>query len=354
LPIANSYEGVSKILGILSKHKLGSFLAVLKLFGKSHENRYLHFPMEGYTLALDIKVSPSIWSVLDQLDEIVNKFNGKVYLTKDARMNKLSYEIQYINRLSNTTKFFSHQMTRLSNTNKHTFLIIGANSDIAKATALKYLVKFPNGQLLLASRNTIELNEFVKLNNIEKKSTVIFYDASPSTDNKQFIANLPNKPNWIMYAAGILVENDAAIQNQAIWENNVYVNYTGAVSILNELINDNNPFLSRVIGISSIAGLRGRKSNHIYGSAKSGFHQYLFGLRQSLKTKNILVQAITPGFVKTKMTKEIPLNKFANSAEEIASSIINDSTSFEIYPNVFWFFVSKIIKYAPEIFITLL
>jgi NADP-dependent 3-hydroxy acid dehydrogenase YdfG len=352
LPIANSYEGVNEILGILSKHKLGSFLAVLKLFGKSHENRYLHFPMEGYTLALDIKVSPTIWSVLDELDEIVNKFNGKIYLTKDARMNKLSYEKQYINRLSNTTKFFSHQMTRISNTNNHNFLIIGANSDIAKATALKYLVKYPNGHLLLASRNTNELNEFVKLNKLEDKSTVIFYDVTPSANIKQFVANLPHKPTWIMYAAGVLVNNEAAIENQALWENNAYVNYTGAVALLNELINDNNPFLSRVIGISSIAGLRGRKSNYIYGSAKSGFHQYLFGLRQELKNSKIIVQAITPGFVNTKMTKDIPLNKLSNSADQVAEAIITKTKGFEVYPNLFWWCMSKIIKYAPEFIIS--
>ena len=348
LPIANSYEGIKEILGILSKHKLGSFLAVLKLFGKSHEDRYLHFPMEGYTLALDIKVSPTIWHVLDQLDEIVNNFNGKIYLTKDARMNKLSYEKQYRNRLPNTTKFFSHQMTRLSNTNNHSFLIIGANSDIAKATALKYLVKYPNGHLLLASRNINELNEFVQLNNIENHSTVIFYDITPTTNNKQFVNSLPYKPSWIMYAAGVLIENEAAIQNQPIWENTAYVNFTGAVAILNELIIDNNPSLNRIIGISSIAGLRGRKSNYIYGSAKSGFHQYLSGLRQSLKSSNILVQAITPGFVKTKMTKNIPLNKLANSADQVAEAIISNSKSFEVYPNTFWWCISRIIKYSPN------
>jgi len=352
LPMLNSYEGVNEILGILSNHKLGSFLAVLKLFGKSHENRYLHFPMEGYTLALDIKVSPTIWSVLDQLDEIVNKYNGKIYLSKDARMNKLSYENQYSKRLTNTIKFFSHQMTRLSNSNNHCFLIIGANSDIAKATALKYLVKYPNGHIILASRNTIELNEFVILNKIENNSTVIFYDVSPKTNNKQFVTNLPHKPTWIMYAAGVLIDNEIAIENQAIWENNVYVNYTGAVAILNELINDNNPFLNRVIGISSVAGLRGRKSNYIYGSAKSGFHQYLFGLRQTLKNTNIIVQAITPGFVNTKMTKDIPLNKFANSADQIAEVIMSKTKRFEIYPNLFWWSISKIIKNAPEFFIS--
>jgi short-subunit dehydrogenase len=117
-------------------------------------------------------------------------------------------------------------------------------------------------------------------------------------------------------------------------------------------LNDNNPFLSRVIGISSIAGLRGRKSNYIYGSAKSGFHQYLFGLRQELKNSKIIVQAITPGFVNTKMTKDIPLNKLSNSADQVAEAIITKTKGFEVYPNIFWWCMSKIIKYAPEFIIS--
>ena len=152
-----------------------------------------------------------------------------------------------------------------------------------------------------------------------------------------------------MYAAGVLVDNESAIHNQQVWENNAYINYTGAVSILNEFINDNNPFLTRIIGISSIAGLRGRKSNFIYGSAKSGLHQYLFGLRQTLKPSNIIVQAITPGFVNTKMTKNLPKNKLANSADEIADAIISNTKSFEVYPSVLWNFVSIIIKILPEL-----
>ena len=351
LPIQNSYVGVKEILDILSKYKLGSFLAVLKLFGKSHENRFLHFPMEGYTLALDIKVTEDIWFILNQLDEIVNKFKGKIYLTKDARMSKFSYDKQYTKKIPFSTKYFSHQMMRLEYNNEHNFLIIGANSDIAKATALKYLIKYPNGHITLVSRNISDLNLFVKSNNIANKSTILFYDINHTTDNKKFIANLIMKPTWVMYAAGVIVDNESAIHNQEVWENNVYVNYTGAVSILNELIHDNNPYLSRIIGITSIAGLRGRKSNFIYGSAKSGLHQYLFGLRQYLKSYNIIVQAITPGFVNTKMTKNVPLNKLANSEDEIADAIISNSKSFEVYPNLFWRILSKIIKYAPEFII---
>ena len=145
---------VSKILKILAENNLGSFLAVLKLFGKSHENRYLEFPIEGYTLAVDIKIDDTLWDVLDKLDGIVTELGGKIYLTKDARMLNDSFEKQYPQQIQVGKKFQSDQIIRLKNMYKDSFLIIGANSDIAKATAIKYINEHRNGHLILAGRNT--------------------------------------------------------------------------------------------------------------------------------------------------------------------------------------------------------
>lgn len=96
LPLDVSYDGVKQILEILSKSGKGSFLAVLKLYGKQNENT-LSFPMEGYSLALDLKVSKSVFELLDRLDEIVENFGGRVYLSKDARLSKNSFNKTYSN-----------------------------------------------------------------------------------------------------------------------------------------------------------------------------------------------------------------------------------------------------------------
>ena len=350
IPKENSYDAVRKILEILSNNNLGSFLAVLKLFGKSHENRFLEFPIEGYTLALDIKISKNLLNILDQLDEIVTSYGGKIYLTKDARMSKMNYDLQYPNQLPKSKKFVSHQSVRLSHSNLPIFLIIGGNSDIAKATALKFINKYPTGKLFMAVRNIELMQNWIRDNHLTDNSKIIYYDVSVSSAT-DFVKQLSEKPTWIMYAAGILYNNEECINDVKKWNNNVSVNYTGAVAVLNELINDNNPHLERIIGLSSIAALRARKSNFIYGSAKAGFHQYLFGLRQNLKHRNIVVQAITPGVVNTKMTAHLKRSKISVESKDIALSIMSNTKKFEVFPDFKWKIISMIVKWGPEFLI---
>lgn len=349
MPKDRSFKGIKEVLEILSENNLGSFLAVLKLFGKSHENRYLHFPMEGHTLALDIKISERIWPVLDQLDDIVTRYGGKVYLTKDARLRHKNYEAQYQQKTTANDTFQSYQMARLEKQKEHVFLVLGANSDIAKAAAIEYTKQYPKGHLILASRNVKSLATFVADHQLEAVSDIRYFDATDLRSHREFVQQLPHQPHWILYAAGVLATNEDCFQQPDSWIENVQVNFTGAVSILNALVSDSNPFLEKVIGLSSIAGLRGRKSNFMYGAAKSGFHQYLFGLRQELRSRGVVVQAVTPGSVKTKMTQHLQLPSSANTARDIADVIVNaKSRSFELYPGFFWRLVAIMVRILPE------
>lgn len=79
-----SKQGLIEILQKISDKGLGSFLAVLKVFGK--QESLIGFPMEGYTLALDIPVRKGLFETLDELDKIVLKYGGRLYMSKDARM----------------------------------------------------------------------------------------------------------------------------------------------------------------------------------------------------------------------------------------------------------------------------
>ena len=94
LPKEVSFDGLQEILSAISKSGKGSFLAVLKLYGKANAN-YLSFPMEGYSLALDFKIEKGLFELLDRLDKIVLKYDGRIYLTKDARVGKETFEKGY-------------------------------------------------------------------------------------------------------------------------------------------------------------------------------------------------------------------------------------------------------------------
>jgi len=94
LPKALSYEGLQEILKTISDSGKGSFLAVLKLYGKANDN-YLSFPMEGYSLALDFKIEKGILELLRKLDDIVVRYQGRIYLAKDARVSKEIFEQGY-------------------------------------------------------------------------------------------------------------------------------------------------------------------------------------------------------------------------------------------------------------------
>jgi decaprenylphospho-beta-D-ribofuranose 2-oxidase len=94
LPKESSYRGLQEILTAISESGKSSFLAVLKLYGKSNDN-YLSFPMEGYSLALDFKIEKGLFALLDKLDEIVGKYSGRIYLAKDVRVNKKVFEKGY-------------------------------------------------------------------------------------------------------------------------------------------------------------------------------------------------------------------------------------------------------------------
>ena len=83
IPKAASDSGIRAILQRVARAGTGSFLAVLKLFGK--QDGLLSFPMEGYTLALDFRATPAVLALLNELDAIVADHSGRVYLAKDAR-----------------------------------------------------------------------------------------------------------------------------------------------------------------------------------------------------------------------------------------------------------------------------
>ncbi len=93
LPLESSKVGLEEILALSAKRGRASFLAVLKKFGAGHG--LLSFPISGYTLALDLPVKTGIFEFSRELDQIVLKHGGRVYLAKDACLEAESFRSMY-------------------------------------------------------------------------------------------------------------------------------------------------------------------------------------------------------------------------------------------------------------------
>ena len=129
------------------------------------------------------------------------------------------------------------------------------------------------------------------------------------------------------------------------------INYTGAVSIC-ELLADamSARGAGSIIGISSVAGERGRKSNYIYGSAKGAFTLYLGGLRNRLDSTGVHVVTVKLGFVDTRMTFGMKTAIPVASPDEAARAIVaaqRDRRDVLYYPR-FWSPIMGVIRVIPE------
>ena len=105
-----------------------------------------------------------------------------------------------------------------------------------------------------------------------------------------------------------------------------------------------------IVGITSVAGDRGRQSNYIYGASKAGMSTYLQGLRNRLDKQGVRVLTVKPGFVDTKMTFGLP-GLFLVATPESVGRTIHRAVQREkdvMYVPWFWRYILLIIRAIPE------
>ena len=231
-------------------------------------------------------------------------------------------------------------------------LIIGAKSDIAKATAREYARH--GYDLYLAARKAGELETFANDITVRTQRTVktVELDILDYGSHQAFYEQLEEKPLGVISAVGYLGDQDKAQVDFQESKLIVDTNYTGVVSLFNIIGND---FERRrrgfIVGISSVAGDRGRKSNYLYGSAKAALSTYLSGLRNRLYDAQVHVLTVKPGFVATKMTEDMDLpEKLTAQPEDVAADIYRaqQKNINVLYTKWLWRWVMSVIKMIPE------
>ena len=232
-------------------------------------------------------------------------------------------------------------------------LVLGANSEIGFAIAETFAHR-ENADLILASREQPALERKVEdLTHRHKvRAEAVPFDATEYGSHAGFYRSLEPKPDGVVLAFGHLGNQITAQGDFAQARRIVETNFLGAVSILEIVAAD---FQARregfIIGLSSVAGERGRRSNYLYGSAKSGLTTYLGGLRNRLAPSGVHVITVLPGFVRTKMTAGLTMSPaLVSTPDRIATDVYKAWRSRRnvIHTPWFWWGIMMVIRAIPE------
>lgn len=235
---------------------------------------------------------------------------------------------------------------------KKTLLVLGANSDIAQAIAKKYASE--GYQLYLISRESERLTDFATDLKIRYQCEVSCFelDILDTTAHRAVYAALPHSPDGVACAIGYLGDQATAQENASELALVTQSNYTAIAQFLEIVAADMTERKSGfIIGVSSVAGDRGRKSNYVYGAAKAAYSAYLSGLRNRLSEYGVQVLTVKPGFVQTTMTENMDLPKALTAqASEVANDIYKAQIKGRntVYSKPIWFVIMSIIKVIPE------
>lgn len=209
-------------------------------------------------------------------------------------------------------------------------------------------------ELILAARNEDALQKDASDLKVryETEAHTILVEATAIDTHEEWVNSLPRLPDWVICAIGWMTEQEEAEKNWNLAHSMIQANYSGPASLLHHLANR---FEKRgsgtIVGISSVAGDRGRASNYYYGSAKAGFTAFLSGLRNRLSGSGVHVLTIKPGFVDTKMTSGLDLPPLLTaSPDRVAKDILRGVHKQKniVYTKKVWGWIMLLIRHIPE------
>lgn len=235
-----------------------------------------------------------------------------------------------------------------------TVVILGATSAMAEHAARIHAAR--GDSLVLVARSTEKLEAIAgDLRARGAREVRTFTEDLARVDGigERVGSWLPSGTNlaraYIFY--GILGDQEYAQKDLGEAEDLMRTNYTSAalwsLALANRLEAQGKGAL---VGISSVAGDRGRMSNHIYGSAKAGFTALLQGIDHRLSKAGARAVAIKFGFVISPMTEGMPrsgpLWTTAEKAGELAVKA-GDKKRGAVYAPFFWRYIMLIIRLLP-------
>lgn len=230
-------------------------------------------------------------------------------------------------------------------------LILGAHSDIGQALGRAYARQ--GRPLLLAARapERLEADATDLRLRYSVEVRVLAFDVLDLASHRPFLDGLTAFPGTVVSVIGFMGSQADSEQDPAAAHVVMDSNYTAPALFLGEAANRLLGTGGCIVGISSVAGDRGRATNYVYGSAKAGFTAFLSGLRNRLSKTNVQVITVKPGFVDTRMTEGMKLPPLLTAQpEEVAAAIVAAEAKRRdvIYVRPIWRVIMAMICLIPE------
>lgn len=235
-----------------------------------------------------------------------------------------------------------------------TVLVLGATSPIARAVGARYASEARS--IAFAARDVAEAQRIASdvAIRFDVPTMAVRFDALDAPSHAAMIDAVIAELGVIevaVLAFGAMGDQEISQDDFEAARRVIDTNYTGAVSVCELLA----PAMieakkGSIVGISSVAGERGRKSNYVYGSAKGAFSLYLGGLRNRLTEHGVRVVTVKLGFVDTRMTFGMQTAIPVASPEDAAAAIVDaEQRGQEVlyYPR-FWRPIMGVIRAIPE------
>ncbi len=234
-----------------------------------------------------------------------------------------------------------------------TWIILGATSTMARVFARKMAER--GDSVLLAGRKMDELKALAQDCNLRgaPMSETIAFDARKPETFAPVIKRAVKEDGAISAAVfvGSMPEQSKIDADPSLVDGTVTDSFTGPARFLQMLAPEMEVReCGMVVGISSVAGDRGRLGNYVYGAAKAGFSTYLSGLRNRLGRRGVHVLTVKPGPVDTAMTYGMGKMPFMTSAEAAMDDVVKAMNKKRnvLYTRGIWRIVMTVIKLVPE------
>ena len=202
----------------------------------------------------------------------------------------------------------------------HRILLIGGTSEIGLAILAALHVP-ATAEIILAGRDSQRLAAAGQ--RLPGRVRTVAFDAVQVSSHQELVDGIfaEGPVDLVIAAAGILTPQPDLERDVRLAAEMIDTNFTGQVTTLLAVAG----YLraqrqGTIVVLSSVAAVRPRRANFVYGSTKSALDAFARGLADSLHGSGVRVVLVRPGFVTGRMTSGLPPAPLATTPEKVGAA----------------------------------